>query len=518
MTDWTSGYVADIGYTYGYYTELNPLRVRLAFLNAGLVPPEVGNACELGFGQGMSANLHAAASVTHWHGTDFNPAQAAFAQELASASGANAQLFDEAFEAFCARTDLPEFDYIGLHGIWSWISDENRAVIVDFIRRKLKVGGVLYISYNTQPGWAAMVPMRDLLTEHAEVLGADGAGIVSRIDAALSFVDQLLAANPAYARANPQVAERIQKIKEQNRHYVAHEYFNRDWQPMAFARMAQWLEPAKLQWACSANYLDTIDAVNLTAEQQTLLASIPDVMFRQTTRDFCVNQQFRKDYWVKGARTLSTLEQAEALRAQRIVLALPRADVSLKVTGSLGEAALQEAVYAPLLDLLADHKAKTLGQIENALKASHGGQSIGFAQLLQAIMVLAATGAVLPVQEEAAIQKAKKPAERINIHLMHKARSSNELTYLASPVTGGGIAVPRFQQLFLLARSQGHKHPADWARFVWQLLEMQGQRLLKEGQALETAEDNVAELGRQANAFAETQLPILKALQITGGW
>jgi hypothetical protein len=29
MTDWTAGYVADIGYTYGYYTELNPLRVRL---------------------------------------------------------------------------------------------------------------------------------------------------------------------------------------------------------------------------------------------------------------------------------------------------------------------------------------------------------------------------------------------------------------------------------------------------------------------------------------------------------
>ena len=26
MTDWTAGYVADIGYTYGYYTELNPLR------------------------------------------------------------------------------------------------------------------------------------------------------------------------------------------------------------------------------------------------------------------------------------------------------------------------------------------------------------------------------------------------------------------------------------------------------------------------------------------------------------
>lgn len=510
MSDWTAGYMADIGYTYGYYTELNPLRVRLAFLNAGLVPPEVGSACELGFGQGMSANLHAAASVVQWAGTDFNPAQAGFAQELARVADSGAQLFDEAFDAFCNRAELPEFDYIGLHGIWSWISDENRAVIVEFVRRKLKVGGVLYISYNTQPGWAAMVPMRDLLTEHAEVLGADGAGIVSRIDSALAFADQLLAANPTYARANPQIAERIKKIKEQDRHYVAHEYFNRDWQPMAFAKMAQWLAPAKLQWACSANYLDAIDAVNLSAEQQTLLASIPDPMFRQTVRDFCVNQQFRKDYWVKGARKLSALDQAEALRAQRILLVQPRADVSLKVTGALGEATLQEAVYGPVLDQLADHKPKTLAQLEQALQAS----GVNFPQLVQAVMVLAGAGVVLAAQEDTAATKARKHTERLNTHLMQKVRSSNDLNYLASPLTGGGVTVPRFQQLFLLAKQQGHKQPQDWARLVWNILAAQSQRLLKDGKTLESAEENLAELTRQASEFAEKRLPILKALQI----
>ena len=512
MSDWTSGYVADIGYTFGYYTELNPLRVKLAFLHAGLVPPEMGAACELGFGQGMSTNLHAAASVVQWHGTDFNPSQAAFAQELASSCGSGAQLYDEAFDQFCSRSDLPEFDYIGLHGIWSWISDENRAVIVDFIRRKLKVGGVLYISYNTQPGWAAMVPMRDLLTEHAEVLGSDGVGIVSRIDCALTFVDQLLAVNPTYARANPQVAERINKIKEQNRHYVAHEYFNRDWQPMAFAQMARWLEPAKVQWACSANNLDAIDLVNLTTEQQELLKGIPDPMFRQTTRDFCVNQQFRKDYWVKGSRTLTPLEQAESLRALRLILAQPRADVSLKVNGSLGEATMQEAVYGPILDVLADHKIKSLAQIEQDLKASE--QAINFGQILQAVMILSAIGAVLPVQDDAAIAKTKKAADKLNLHLMGKARANKELSYLASPVTGGGIVVPRFHQLFVLARSQGHKQTEEWAKFVWGILAMQGQRLVKEGKAMELDEENVQELVKQADEFETKYLPILKALEI----
>lgn len=510
MSDWTAGYVADIGYTYGYYTELNPLRVRLAFLNAGLVPPEVGTACELGFGQGMSTNLHASASVVQWAGTDFNPAQASFAQELACVAKSNAQLFDESFNQFCNRSDLPEFDYIGLHGIWSWISDENRNIIVDFVRRKLKVGGVLYISYNTQPGWAAMVPMRDLLTEHAEVLGADGAGIISRIDSALAFAEQLLAANPSYARANPQIAERIKRIKGQDRNYVAHEYFNRDWEPMAFAKMAQWLEPAKLQWACSANYLDAIDAVNLTAEQQALMASIPDPMFRQTTRDFCVNQQFRKDYWVKGARRLSSLEQTEVLRSQRVILVLPRSDVSLKINSNLGEATLQEAVYNPILDQLADHQHKSLGQLEDALKSS----GINFAQIIQAVMVLSSNGALMAVQDDATTNMAHERTKRLNNYLMTKARGSNELNYLASPVTGGGISVSRFQQLFLLALQQNHKQPQEQAKFVWDLLAMQGQRLIKDGKTLETAEANIAELNAQANEFMTKRLDILKALKI----
>ena len=216
-SDWTAGYMADICYTFGYYRELNPLRVKLAFLNAGLVYPEVGVACELGFGQGLSANMHAAGSVTAWVGTDFNPAQAALAQEFAAVSGADASLYDEAFADFANRADLPDFDYIGVHGIWSWISDENRTVMVDFIRKKLKVGGVLYISYNTLPGWAAFAPMRHLMTEHAEVIGAEGHGIVSRINGALDFTEALLATSPAYASANPDIADRIARIKNQSR-------------------------------------------------------------------------------------------------------------------------------------------------------------------------------------------------------------------------------------------------------------------------------------------------------------
>lgn len=510
MSNWSSGYVDDIGYTFGYYGELNPLRVKFAFLNAGISPPNIGAACELGFGQGLSTVVHAAASTVVWAGTDFNPAQVSFAMDLNVASGSKARLFDDAFEDFCIRSDLPDFDYIALHGIWSWISDENRKVIVDFVRRKLKVGGVLYISYNTLPGWAAAAPLRHILTEHASLMSAEGIGIVKRIDDALGFADALMETNPMYSRANPQVEPRFNKLKGQDRHYLAHEYFNKDWHPMYFADMARWLGPAKLNFACSAHNLDHVDALNLTPEQKILKDRMTDSTFQQTVRDYMVNQQFRKDYWVKGLYKLHDIEQAEALLEQKVMLVTYRPDIQLKIAGALGESTMSDAIYGPILDLLADYQAKTIGQMENFLK----DKGIARAQLLQAMMVLVGAGHVAPVQDTQVIAVVKKQTQALNRHLMLKARSSNEVSYLASPVTGGGVMVGRILQLFLLAMSQGAKQPADWAMVVWQIFSSQGQALLKEGKPISAPEENIAELTRQAQEFAEKQLPVLKALQI----
>jgi hypothetical protein len=510
MKSWTSGYVADIDYTYGYYNELNPNRTILALLNAGYLPPSSGVHCELGYGQGLSANIHAAASGSIWYGTDFNPSQAVFAQSLARVSGADAHLTDEAFVDFCSRTDLPHFDSIGLHGIWSWISDENRTIIVDFIRRKLKVGGALYISYNTQPGWAAFAPIRHLMTEHAAVMGSTGKGVVSKIDGALEFAQKLLDTNPMFARANPSVIDRLKKVASQDRHYLAHEYFNKDWHPMHFASMSQWLSPAKIDFACSAHYLDHIDALNLTTEQQALLKEIPDATFKESVRDFMVNQQFRRDYWIKGARKLSVIEQAELIKRHKLVLTSSREDISLKISGSLGEANMSEAIYAPILDLMSDHKTRSIEEIASKVK----DKSVNFSQVLQAAMVLVGAGHIASVQSESQIAKAKYATAKLNEALIDKARFSAEITFLASPVTGGGIAVNRFQQLFLLAMRNDKKQPQEWASEVWSVLAAQNQRLLKEGKTLESAEDNIQELVNQANDFARKRLPILKALEI----
>jgi len=121
-----------------------------------------------------------------------NASQASFAQGLAAVSGSGAVISDNSFAEYAQNPDLPDFDFIGLHGVWSWISEENRAVIVDFLRRKLKLGGVVYISYNTLPAWAPFLPVRQLMAQHIKTFGAEGLGTASRIDQALDFVDKLV--------------------------------------------------------------------------------------------------------------------------------------------------------------------------------------------------------------------------------------------------------------------------------------------------------------------------------------
>lgn len=511
MNDWTAGYVSEIEYTHGYYAELNPERVRLALTLAGVEVGEIRSACELGYGQGVGLNMHAAASPVQWWGTDFNPAQAAYAQSLAAAAGTGRCHPDDAgFEEYCRRSDLPKFDFIGLHGIWSWITPANRQAILDLIRSRLNVGGVVYVSYNTQPGWAAFAPMRALLKQHADVMAAPGEGVVQKMDRALAFVEEFLATQPVYARANPSLKVRFEKLKTMNRNYLVHEYFNGNWEPMRFDETAAFLEGVKLTYACSAALLEHVDALNLSPAQQKFLAGIKDPVFKQTVRDYSVNQQFRRDYWVKGARSLPPVAQWERLKTIRVLLSAPAAEFTYKATGGLGAAELQKAVYEPILQELTDYKILSIGQLFERLT----GKNVALPSLIQALTVLLGMGCLQVAQRAPAAEAARKSSDALNRHLMDRARSSHGAQYLCSPVIGGGIPCSRIVQLLLLAKNNGAKTEGEMVQAAWRWLSAAGHSLVKQGKTLQTPEENLAQLAEEAAKLMSREYPIFKALGV----
>ena len=513
--DWTSGYRADIDYTYGYYRELAPGLIDFALLMAGYQPPQrtAMKYLELGYGQGISANIQAAATPGEFWGADFNPVHAAHAQSLARVSQAPANFSDESFEDMLARDDMPQMDYIVLHGIWSWISDENRKVVVETLRKRLKVGGALYFSYNTFPGWATAMPLRHIMSIHANSAGTTIQGMVSRIDEAIGFGNKLAEVNARYFQANPLAKGRLDAIAGQNRNYLAHEYFNEIWTPMYFSEVNEWLSEGKLSFACAAGALDQMDGFNLTPPQRDLLNTMPLGVLRETVRDYLQNAQFRRDLFTRGAPRLSALERVERLNEVRLVLTVPAVDIGYEIETGLGKIGLRKEIYEPVIEALAADKGspKRIGDLVDLPKLS----ALPGGALIEALAVLVGSGRAHPAQSEADTAAVADRCKRLNAHFIERARIGGDVTFLASPVIGGGVGVGRFEQMFLGARAKGLKTPDEWAKDAWQVLSKQSQSIIKNGEILKTAEANLDELKLQAKAMADKRLPTLERLQVT---
>jgi len=515
-SDWSAGYVTEVEYPHGYYRELSPSSIALAALGAG-VSCAIGERplryLELGCGQGLSLNVHAAACEGEFWGTDFNPAHARNGQMLAAASGANARVFDASFEELLDQPELPEFDVIALHGTWSWVSEEIRAHIVEIARRHLAVGGVLYVSYNCLPGWAVDMPLRQLIASHAQAAGT-GKGLPARIEDALAFAQSIADTGTGYFRAHPSGVEWLKRVATQGRNYLAHEYFNQNWTPMYFSDVAAAFSQAKLSFAGTATLIDPVQRDALPEPVRRQLTQIADPLMRETALDFLTNQRFRRDLFVKGPLRISPSGRTERMLDTRFVLCTMPKDIPMKLNIPGGEMTLQEAVYKPVIEAFAE-KDLAPRTLREAMQDPRF-KPISMAQRIQAIQVLAGAGYLHTAQSPEATAKVAKRCKALNTHLLARARYSDQVETLASPVTGTGIPVTRIQQLFLHSQQLGGKKTSDWTRFAWDALTAQGQRIVKDGKTVETPEDNMKEIQLQADAFQTSRMPLLKALGIAG--
>lgn len=508
MSNWTNGYVSDVDYTHGYYREISPAHLRFALLAKGFRPPEVDapgfTYCELGFGQGVSLTIHAAAHpAARFAGADFNPVHAAGAQARTHAAGVtNLDLTDDSFADMLTRTDLPMFDAIVLHGIYSWISAENRATIVAFLRQKLKVGGVVYVSYNAMPGWAAAMPLRELMTRHA----ATGNGPTpARIGRAMDFAKAVQEVGGGYFGANPQIGPRLDRLTGLSKNYLAHEYFNRDWTPLYHADVAQDFDDAKLTFAATATLAEQVDIVSVSAKGLEHLKTIDDPVLRETTRDFLTNQQFRRDLFVRGALRLSAQDQVQAARAVRFAPLVPRSTIPTSVSFPVGKVDLKPEIYGPLLDQLARGPATFGALIDQA-----GVSRMPFGALLQAMVIICSQNWAAACLGADGEDQRRVSTDRYNRWVLDQAMHSATLTQLASPVTGGGVTVDRLYQLFMMAEIKG-KDPV--VTTMTGLREL-NQQLLKAGKPLTGEEETLVELGERYDHYRSKLRPIYQGLHL----
>lgn len=442
MSDWGGGYVTDVEYLPGYYREQAPSHMALACLLGGVAPadlPEDYVYCDFGCGTGQTVALLAAANPkAHFYGVDFHPAHIARAQAFARDAGLTNLTYVEAGFADMAdgaATDLPPLDAAALHGVYAWISAENRTALTRLLARRIKPGGMAYVSYNSLPGWTISAPLQRLMLEHAALTPG---GATGKAAAALDFALKLQAAG-ASILGDPAALAQLKSAgptesETEKLAYLAHEYLNAHWTPLYHADVAHDMAAAKLSYAGSATLLENFPALSLTPEQQALLATVPDPTVRETFKDYCANRPFRRDVFVRGARRLSNAERDRRLSDLRLALTLPREDCRTGFKAPLGEAQMDQRRYEAIFDALADGP-KTVGELSAAAGNSGNGGPAEIAGLL-----IGSQQAMVAMAQDPS-QTAIDAARRVNKVKVRDALAdmTRKTTALAAPLCGAGL-------------------------------------------------------------------------------
>ena len=343
MTVWAGGYVADVEYITGFYRQQAPAHLTLAALLVGVdgrLPAQDDSAhyLELGCGRGMNACL-VAASNPAWRVTavDYNPAHVALATALAREAGLTNVTFLEAAFGELSDGTMPKADVVSMHGVWSWVGPSVRADIVRLLRWVVAPGGLVHLSYNAMPAWQGGVGMQRLVFE----AGRRSAGRSDRqVAAGLAFAKEMRDAGAKYLNQDSLPAELLDRLADAPPGYLAHEYMNAQWSPCFHADVAASLGEAKLDWAGSANLLESFPDLMMPPVLRGLLDRFEDPLMRELVKDTCLPRQLRHDLFVRGARRLTNGERDDALGDVTLALTVPPEEFVYEMDFPAGTAAM----------------------------------------------------------------------------------------------------------------------------------------------------------------------------------
>ena len=353
---WNSGYVADIAYVEGFYIQQSPARMALACLSGNVavdLPEPDDQACylELGCGVGIGALLTAAANPG-WQVTaiDYNPAHIAIATGLARAARLDNIRFVEADIsqlAGSAQADaIPAADFVSLHGMWSWVSNDVRAGIVRLLAAKTRPGGMVHVSYNSLPAWQGAIGMQRLVYE-AGLRSASRSDLQAQ--AGLALAREIKANGGKFLAESALASDLLAATTDMSSEYLSHEYMSAHWAPAFHADVAAAMAEAKLDWVASANPLENFPELNLTPEQRALMDRYKDPTMRELVKDTCLPRQFRHDVFVRGARRMSNDERDAALARLTVVPVVTAGELQTKIRVPAGMAEVSE----PLKNMMA---------------------------------------------------------------------------------------------------------------------------------------------------------------------
>jgi len=476
MLDSASGYVTDAGYAATFFRELSPVWLNYVAACNAVAPRDLSRPftyLELGCGYGGSTVVNAGAFPQgEFHACDLNPEHIDGAREHARALRiGNVHFHATTFESLPLH-ELPTFDFIVLHGVYSWVNRAARAAALEIAKKRLKPDGLAYVSYNCWPGWAVEAPLRRLLVELA---GNSTGGTADRVAQAVAELGKLQHQKLRYFASNPGVAAAIDAYRKGTGNYLAHEFFNETWEPFYSIDVAAEMSSAGLSYVGSATLTDNYPMLLVDDATARAIAALPDPRQQQLAMDFATDRRFRRDVFVRGDGRLGPTEATRHCLAFALACSGNPADLAIKVRVPRGEITFQSSFIDELRALLRDGSIA----IGEAL-ARLSGAGRDSAEIARNLTFLVAAGSLVPCARVHRTSRvpAGQPANAVVAQALEHAARGTTLGAIPSEVLGNGVLVSPLEALGLtqwLAGVDGIEPLERRLRATADLLNLQGE-------------------------------------------
>ena len=187
------------------------------------------------------------------------------------------------------------FDYIIVHGVYSWVPVAVQQRILAVCGENLATNGVAYVSYNTKPGWNAIKTVREMMLYHGQHFAAPEQK-VQEARKMLSFVTENIRAVQGPHKA--MLEHEIKNLQQADDNYVLHEYLEAVNEPCYFYEFMEKAAQQGLAYLGDSD-LPTMNLGNQTKAVSNLLAKMNDTIRAEQYVDFILNRRFRMTLLVK---------------------------------------------------------------------------------------------------------------------------------------------------------------------------------------------------------------------------
>lgn len=185
---------------------------------------------------------------------------------------------------------LGPFDYIIVHGVWSWVPEGVRTAILKRCADWLSPRGLATISYNVWPGWSLRSPMRGMLAWHANHADEPEQRITRARELA-TWLTELPSNRRLLGRA---MRGELADVAEMTDWYLFHEHLAKDNHPVWFHEFAALAQDNGLAYVGDAEFADMVP-VDLPGEvQDGIEALATDRLSYEQYLDFARERAFRR--------------------------------------------------------------------------------------------------------------------------------------------------------------------------------------------------------------------------------